>query len=93
MTAEARKNLQLGVPEDKRFSNTDYTSDGSTLDNYLLSIAKIRKQSMDQYNSKKAQEQQKKDEAIAEKQLEAEIQKKASTAIEKTVDNIFKNWK
>lgn len=43
MTVEARVNLQKGVPEDKRFPATDYTSDGSLMDNYLLMSVNARK--------------------------------------------------
>lgn len=84
MTVEARRNLQLGVPEDKRFPATDYTSDGSFLDDYLIATTKAHKENMDRYNAQKAQ---------AEKQLEAEIEKKAYKAIEKALDDIFKEWK
>ena len=93
MTVEARRNLQLGVPEDKRFPATDYTSEGSFLDDYLIATTKANKEIMDRYNAQKAQEQRKRDEAQAEKQLEAEIEKKAYKAIEKALDDIFKDWK
>lgn len=93
MTVEARRNLQLGVLEDKRFPATDYTSDGSFLDDYLIATTNARKEIIDRYNAQKAQEQLKRDEAKAEKQLEAEIEKKAYKAIEKVLDDIFKDWK
>ena len=93
MTVEARMNLQKGVPEDKRFPATDYTSDGSFLDDYLIATTKARREIMDRYNAQKAQAQRRKEEAQAEKQWEAEIEKKAYKAIEKAVDDIFKDWK
>ena len=43
MTIYARYNLQRGVPEDKRFSGTDYTSDGSLIDSYILAKVQMRK--------------------------------------------------
>ena len=93
MTVEARRNLQLGISENKIFPATDYTSDSSFLDNYLLATTKSRKEIIDQYNAQKAKEQRKMVEAKAEKQLEAEIEKKANKAIEKALDDIFKEWK
>lgn len=54
MTVEARLNLQKGVPEDKRFPATDYTSDGSFLDDYLIATTKARREIMDRYNAQKA---------------------------------------
>ena len=83
MTVEARRNLQLGVPEDKRFPATDYTSDGSFLDDYLIATTKARREIMDRYNAQKAQEQRRKEEAQAEKQLEAEIEKRLTRLLRK----------
>ena len=83
MTVEARLNLQKGVPEDKRFPATDYTSDGSFLDNYLIATTKARREIMDRYNAQKAQEQRRKEEAQAEKQLEAEIEKRLTRLLRK----------
>ena len=93
MTVEARRNLQMGVPEDKRFPATDYTSDGSFLDDYLIATTKARREIMDRYNAQKAQERRRAEEAQAQKQLEAEIEKEAYKAVEKALDDIFKNWK
>ena len=42
MTIEARYNLQRGIPEDKRYSATDYTSDGSLIDQYILAKVQMR---------------------------------------------------
>lgn len=83
MTVEARLNLQKGVPEDKRFPATDYTSDGSFLDDYLIATTKARREIMDRYNAQKAQEQRRKEEAQAEKQLEAEIEKRLTRLLRK----------
>ena len=83
MTVEARMNLQKGVPEDKRFPATDYTSDGSFLDDYLIATTKARREIMDRYNAQKAQEQRRKEEAQAEKQLEAEIEKRLTRLLRK----------
>lgn len=89
MTVEARVNLQKGVPEDKRFPATDYTSDGSLMDNYLLMSVNARKQILDRYNAQEAEKQRKR----AEAQEQAEIEKQTYQAIEKALDDIFKNWK
>ena len=83
MTVEERLNLQKGVPEDKRFPATDYTSDGSFLDDYLIATTKARREIMDRYNAQKAQEQRRKEEAQAEKQLEAEIEKRLTRLLRK----------
>ena len=83
MTVEARMNLQKGVPEDKRFPATDYTSDGNFLDDYLIATTKARREIMDRYNAQKAQEQRRKEEAQAEKQLEAEIEKRLTRLLRK----------
>ena len=83
MTVEARMNLQKGVPEDKRFPATDYTSYGSFLDDYLIATTKARREIMDRYNAQKAQEQRRKEEAQAEKQLEAEIEKRLTRLLRK----------
>lgn len=83
MTVEARLNLQKGVPEDKRFPATNYTSDGSFLDDYLIATTKARREIMDRYNAQKAQEQRRKEEAQAEKQLEAEIEKRLTRLLRK----------
>lgn len=93
MTVEARRNLQLGVPEDRRFPATDYTSDGSFLDEYLIATTKARRGIMERYEAQKAQERRKAEEAQAQKELEAEVEKKAYKAVEKALDDIFKNWK
>ena len=75
MTVEARVNLQKGVPEDKRFPATDYTSDGSLMDNYLLMSVNARKQILDRYNAQEAEKQRKRAEAQEQKKMEAEIEK------------------
>lgn len=93
MTVEARMNLQKGVPEDKRFPATDYTSDGSFLDDYLIATTKARKDIMDRYNAQQAEKKRRAEEAQAQKELEAEIEKQAYKAIEKALDDIFKDWK
>lgn len=93
MTVEARVNLQKGVPEDKRFPATDYTSDGSLMDNYLLMSVNARKQILDRYNAQEAEKQRKRAEAQEQKKMEAEIEKQTYQAIEKALDDIFKNWK
>lgn len=93
MTVEARMNLQKGVPEDKRFPATDYTSDGSFLDDYLIATTKAHKEIMDRYNAQQAEKKRRAEEAQAQKELEAEIEKQAYKAIEKALDDIFKDWK
>lgn len=93
MTPEARMNLQMGVPEDKRFPATDYTSDGSFLDDYLIASTKANQQIMERYQAQQAEKRRKAEEAQAQKELEAEIEKQATKAIEKALDDIFKNWK
>jgi hypothetical protein len=93
MTPEARMNLQMGVPEDKRFPATDYTSDGSFLDDYLIASTKAHQQIMERYQAQQAEKRRKAEEAQAQKELEAEVEKKAYKAVEKALDDIFKNWK
>lgn len=42
MTIEARYNLQRGKAENNRFSATDYASDGSLIDKYILAKIQMR---------------------------------------------------
>ena len=47
MNIQARYNLQRGTPENKRFPATDYTSDGSLIDQYILARIQSRKNGQD----------------------------------------------
>ena len=42
MTIEARYNLQRGKAENKHFPATDYSSDGSLIDQYILARVQMR---------------------------------------------------
>ena len=42
MTIEARYNLQRGKAQNNRFSATNYTSDGSLIDQYILARVQLR---------------------------------------------------
>lgn len=89
MTIEARFNLQRGVPEDKRFPATDYTSDGSFLDNYILEKARIHRK----LNARLAEQRKKQEEAHAQKEFEKEVEKQAEEFVEKTLTDLFKDFK
>ncbi len=89
MTIEARRNLQMGVPEDRRFPATDYTSDGSFLDNYLLEKARIHKW----LNEEQQKRQQAAEEKAAAAKMEKEIEKQVEKAIEKALDDLLKDFK
>ena len=86
MTPEARYNLQKGKEEDKRFAATDYTPDGSFLDNYIIASAKSKKKIMNRY--------QERNQAAADKKtfnlLEKEIEKTIEQEIEKVLKEVFK---
>ena len=85
MTTEARINLQKGVKEDKRYPATDYTSDGSFLDNYVISIARM-KQNYREYRKKMLEQQEL--EKIG-KQLEQQVEQ----LIDQEVKKIFQSLK
>jgi hypothetical protein len=50
MTEQARYNLQMGVLEERRFPATDYTSDGSFLDEYLIATTRAKQKIFENYN-------------------------------------------
>lgn len=93
MTVEARMNLQKGVPEDRRFPATDYTSDGSILDAFLLSQAKARSQLIGRNNVWQAVEQRRRASIQDKKVLATEIEREAYRATEKALGDIFKELK
>lgn len=81
MTVEARFNLQLGVPEDKRYPATDYSSDGSALDNFLLEQARIKRQTPLQREDPKR--------LWRKKQVQEEIKTQTAEYINKTINDII----
>ena len=89
MTIEARYNLQMGVPEDKRFPATDYTSDGSFLDNYLLEKARVHRW----LNEEQRKRQQAAEEKAAAAKMEKDSEKQVEKAIEKALDDLLKDFK
>lgn len=93
MTVEARMNLQKGVPEDRRFPATDYTSDGSFLDEFLLSQAKARREILDRKNVQQAGEHRRRASIQDKKVLAAEIEREAYRAAENALSDIFKELK
>ena len=79
MTVQARYNLQRGVPENKMYEHTNYTSDGSALDNYLLSTMKTKEMIRKYYEQREVEA------------LGKEIGKELSKIIDKELDNLLKN--
>ena len=79
MTVQARYNLQRGVPENKMYEHTNYTSDGSALDNWLLSKMKTKEMVKKYYEQRE------------EEALSKEIEKELSKIIDKELDKLLKN--
>lgn len=75
MTNAARWNLQNGVPENKMYEHTNYTSDGSILDNWILAQMKEREMVKQYYEQKEAERLEKSLEKELEKLLEKELAK------------------
>ncbi len=78
MTIQARFNLQRGIPENKLFPATDYTSDGSLIDQYILAKVQMRNNSQERI--------------ILDPAAYDALVDQAAHDIEKKVDELFKNW-
>lgn len=79
MTVAARYNLQRGVPENKMYEHTNYTSDGSVLDNWILAQMKAREMAKRYYEKKEMQAQSK------------EVAEELVKMIDKELDRLLKN--
>lgn len=79
MTVAARYNLQRGVPENKMYEHTNYTSDGSALDNWLLAKMRMREMVKQYYEKKEMQAQSK------------EVAEELVKMIDKELDKLLKN--
>lgn len=79
MTLQARWNLQRGVPENKIHSATDYTSDGSLIDQYILAKVQVRN---------KMQER-----IILDPAAYNALVDQAAADIGKRVEDLFKEWR
>ena len=79
MTIQARLNLQRGVPENKLFPATDYTSDGSLIDQYILARVQKRDNAGDRI--------------ILDSAAYDALVNQAAKDIEKEVEKLFKDWK
>lgn len=79
MTIQARLNLQRGVPENKLFPATDYTSDGSLIDQYILARVQKRDNAGDRI--------------ILDAAAYDALVNQAARDIEKELDKLFKDWK
>lgn len=79
MTIQARLNLQRGVPENKLFPATDYTSDGSLIDQYILARVQKRDNAEDRI--------------ILDSAAYDALVNQAARDIEKEVEKLFKDWK
>ena len=79
MTLQARLNLQRGVPENKLFPATDYTSDGSLIDQYILARVQKRDNAGDRI--------------ILDAAAYDALINQAARDIEKELDKLFKDWK
>lgn len=79
MTNAARWNLQNGVPENKMYEHTNYTSDGSFLDNWILAQMKEREMIKRYYEQKEMQAQSK------------EVAEELVKMIDKELDKLLKN--
>ena len=79
MTIQARLNLQRGVPENKLFPATDYTSDGSLIDQYILARVQKRDNAGDRI--------------ILDVAAYDALVNQAAKDIEKELDKLFKDWK
>lgn len=79
MTIQARLNLQRGVPENKLFPATDYTSDGSLIDQYILARVQKRDNAGDRI--------------ILDAAAYDALVNQAAKDIEKELDKLFKDWK
>jgi len=75
MTNAARWNLQMGVPENKMYEHTNYTSDGSALDNWILAQMRVREIAKQHYEQKEAEKLEKNLEEELAKMLEKELGK------------------
>ena len=79
MTIQARLNLQRGVPENKLFPATDYTSDGSLIDQYILARVQKRDNAGDRI--------------ILDAAAYDALVNQAAKDIEKELDKLLKDWK
>ena len=79
MTIQARLNLQRGIPENKLFPATDYTSDGSLIDQYILA----RVQKRDNAGNR----------IILDAAAYDALVNQAAKDIEKELDKLLKDWK
>lgn len=85
MTIEARYNLQKGVPENKIYDGTNYTSNGSAVDNYILGRERIKKMI-------NAREDETKARKLLEKQVKEQVEKQVCPTIERTLKNALNNF-
>lgn len=79
MTIEARYNLQKGVTENKFFPATDYTSDGSLIDQYILAKVQMRNNAGNRI--------------ILDSAAYDALVDQAAKDIEKKVEDLFKSWR
>lgn len=79
MTIEARYNLQRGIPENRLFPATDYTSDGSLIDQYILAKVQMRNNGQERI--------------ILDPAAYDALVNQAANDIEKEVEKLFKNWR
>ena len=79
MTAEARYNLQRGSAQNKHFPATDYSSDGSLIDQYILARVQMRNNAGDRI--------------ILDAAAYDALINQAARDIEKEVAMFFKDWK
>lgn len=79
MTIEARYNLQRGIAENKHFPATDYTSDGSLIDQYILAKVQMRNNAGNRI--------------ILDPSAYDALVNQAARDIEKEVEKLFKDWK
>ena len=79
MTIEARYNLQRGIAENKLFPATDYTSDGSLIDQYILAKVQMRNNAGNRI--------------ILDPAAYDALVDQAAKDIEKKVEDLFKDWR
>ena len=79
MILEARYNLQRGIAENKRFPATDYTSDGSLIDEYILAKVQMRNNAGNRI--------------ILDPAAYNALVDQAAKKKEKKVEDLFKDWR
>ena len=78
MTTEARYNLQRGIKQNNLFPATDYSSDGSLIDQYILARVQMRNNAGDRI--------------ILDPAAYDALVDQAAKDIEKKVEDLFKDW-